>query len=448
MLEGICFLKRESMKERILYQEADQKTMKKLLFAICMILTTLTLIAPSVSGATSQQETISVLIDDLPVTFDVEPVMLSGRTLVPFRAVVERLNTQVDWDSDTQTVTAKKGDTRIRLQMGSKSAYRNGNNILMDVPPMIEDGRTLIPLRFFAEAFDCDVAWNSNTYTVNIISPSTSMEVIGFYALGDKNTSSWTNLFGINYPQTNKGNTGAVSELALGWYSLDETGTLLTQSRTGWQRPDGWETVLKAAGTYKLETEMVIHLTDQGSTINKFLNNKFAQDKAVDQIVKEAQIYGGVNLDFEGLGWNAGLEELQGIKNNFTSFIKLLSSQLKEADLNLTLTLHAPNSAYKGYDYAALGSLADRIIIMAYDYGSRPEPVDLVMQAVETASHAVPPEKLVLGISAPSETAASIIAKVGIAKRYDLKGIALWRLGVISEEMWDTLKKHIDPINI
>ncbi len=420
--------------------------MKKMLLTFCMILTALALIAPSAAGATNQQETISVLIDDLPVTFDVEPVMLSGRTLVPFRAVMEGLNTQVDWDSDTQTVTAKKGDTRIRLQMGSKYAYRNGNNILMDVPPMIEDGRTLIPLRFFAEAFDCDVAWNSSTYTVHIISPPTHMEVIGFYALGDANTSSWSDLFGRSYPQTGTGNTGTVSKLALGWYSLDETGSLLTQSRTGWQRPDGWENVLKAADNYDLATEMVIHLTDQGSTINKLLNDKPAQDKAVDQIVKEAQLYGGVNLDFEGLGWNADTEELQDVQNNFTNFIKLLSSRLKEVGLNLTLTLHAPNSAYKGYDYAALGSLADRIIIMAYDYGSTPEPVDLVMQAVETAGRAVPPEKLILGISAPSETAASIIAKVGIAKRYGLKGVALWRLGLISEEMWDNTSKSLKAI--
>ncbi|MTI85463.1 MAG: copper amine oxidase [Firmicutes bacterium] len=422
--------------------------MKKMLLAICMILTALTLIAPSAAGATGQKENISVLIDDLPVTFDVEPVMQNGRTLVPFRAVVEGLNTHVDWDSDTQTVTAKKGDTQIRLQMGSKSAYRNGNNILMDVPPMIEDGRTLIPLRFFAEAFDCDVAWNSSTYTVHIISPPTNMEVIGFYALGDANTSSWSDLFGRSYPQTGTGNTGTVSELALGWYSLDETGSLLTKSRTGWQRPDGWENMLKAADNYNLATEMVIHWTDQGSTINKFLKDKPAQDKAVEEIVKETQIYGGVNLDFEGLGWNADMEELRDTKNNFTSFIELLSGRLKEAGLNLTLTLHAPNSAYKGYDYAALGSLADRIIIMAYDYGSTPEPVNLVMQAVETAGRAVPPEKLVLGISAPSETAESIIAKVGIAKRYGLKGVALWRLGVIPGEMWDTLKKHIHPINI
>ena len=68
------------------------------------------------------------------------------------------------------------------------------------------------------------------------------MTVIGFYALGDGQTSSWTNLFGLAYPAASVGNTDAISELALGWYSIDKQGNLLDKSRTGWQRPDGWET--------------------------------------------------------------------------------------------------------------------------------------------------------------------------------------------------------------
>jgi len=82
---------------------------------------------------------------------------------------------------------------------------------------------------------------------------------------------------------------------------------------------------------------------------------------------------------------------------------------------------------------------------MAYDYGPKPEPVNLVRQAVEMAIAAgVPPEKLVLGISAPAETPESILTKVGIGKRYDLAGIALWRLGLVSDEMWTALRTAIE----
>ena len=82
---------------------------------------------------------------------------------------------------------------------------------------------------------------------------------------------------------------------------------------------------------------------------------------------------------------------------------------------------------------------------MAYDYGSKPEPVSLVTQAVEMANASVPPEKLVLGISAPTETPESIVAKVSIAKRYNLDGIAIWRLGLVTGEMWEALRSAVIP---
>jgi hypothetical protein len=51
--------------------------------------------------------------------------------------------------------------------------------------------------------------------------------------------------------------------------------------------------------------------------------------------------------------------------------------------------------------------------------------------------------KLVLGISIPNETPESLFSKVGIAKRYQLEGIALWRLGLLTDEKWGTLKSAV-----
>ena len=76
---------------------------------------------------------------------------------------------------------------------------------------------------------------------------------------------------------------------------------------------------------------------------------------------------------------------------------------------------------------------------MAYDYGPKPEPVNLVTQAVEMALEKVPARKLLLGITAVGETHESIKTKIGIAKQYNLKGIALWRLGLIKPLMWEVI---------
>ena len=390
-----------------------------------------------------QQKKISVLIDGLPVDFDMLPVIENGRTLVPFRAIAEALNVAVSWEDSARVVSATGGETAVRLQIGNYTAYCNDVPIPLDVPPVIQNGRTLIPLRFFSEAYNCEVVWDTPNNTIRIISSPKKMAVTGFYALGDSKTSSWTNLFGRQYPESSRGNTDVIGELALGWYSLDSAGNLLTSSRTGWQRPDGWEQVLEAAREYGLKTGMVVHVTDGDGTISLLLLNAEAVTKAVNGIMKEAVLYQGINLDFEGLGYCNDGEQLKVVPGDFNKFTRLLAEQVQAAGLDLTLTLHAPNSVYQGYDYKSLGETADRIIIMAYDYGMKPEPDALVIQAVEQSLKHVPKEKLLLGISIPSENAESLLTKVGIAKRYQLNGIALWRLGLLTEEMWDALRKTL-----
>ncbi len=383
---------------------------------------------------------IPVLIDGAPVTMDSPPVILDGYTMVPFRALAQALGVDVVWDGPTQTVQATDGKTNIRLQIGSSTAYRNGAPVTLDAPPLVTGGRTLIPLRFFSEAFDCQVVWDG---AVKITSPRREMFVTGFYALGDPGTSSWTNLFGVQYPAAGQGKTGLISEVALGWYSLDEAGGLLTKSKQNWQRPEGWEDVLQTAGKYNLKTEMVVQLADGDGALTGLLANDSAVQNSIGAIAAEAALYNGVNLDFEGLGYSQTGTALEAVRQSFNSYASQLAKELHTGGKTLTLTLHAPNSAFKGYDYKTLGQHADRIIIMAYDYGARPEPDHLVTQAVEMAAAVVPPAKLSLGISIPSETAASLSAKTGIAKRYNLGGISLWRLGLLSEQMWETLETTI-----
>ncbi|PKM76249.1 MAG: copper amine oxidase [Firmicutes bacterium HGW-Firmicutes-15] len=415
--------------------------MKRILSALLMAL--ILIASQSLFAQAQDQKNASVLIDGLSLNLEVLPIIQNDRILVPFRAIAEDMNIDVSWDNQTRAVNATDGNTTVRLQIDNRTAYRNNTPMTLDVAPQIIDGRTLIPLRFFSETFNCQVYWNDTIHQVSIITPRQAMTVIGFYALGDSKTSSWTNLFGHTYPTATAGNTDVISELALGWYSIDKQGNLLDRSRTGWQRPDGWETVLNSAKQYKLSSEMVIHVTDGDGTISLLLNDPIAITRTVKAVSEEAKHYSGVNLDFEGLGFNDSGEQLKQVQQRFTSFVKLLDQELKTNSTGLTLTLHAPNSAYPGYDYQALGQIADRIIIMAYDYGSKPEPVNLVKQAVEMACKSVPANKLILGISAPSETAESIATKVGIAKRYNLGGVALWRLGVINDGMWQKLRDSL-----
>lgn len=415
--------------------------MKKLLF---LLFTGLFLITSPLLPRAAHPP-VQVNIDGFGVKFDVQPVIKEGRVLVPFRALSEGLNTKVKWDEKTQSIQAFQDNNTVILEIGKNTAFLNNSPLTLDVPPTILDGRTLIPLRFFSEAFDCKVNWNEQNYIVDVKSAPKNLNVIGFYALGDKGTSSWTNLFQREYPETSLGNTHLVKELALGWYSLDQEGALLTKSTTGWQRPVGWENVLEASNRYNLKSDMVIHATNKDQLLTKFLANEIAVNNLVNNILTEVQLYGGVNLNLEGLGLSQRGQELVAIQDNFTQFIDKLAQGLKPLHKQLTVTLHAPNSVYKGYNYQALGAIADRIIIMAYEYGGTPEPAGKVVEAVEMAKSMVPADKLILGINIPRETAESLLTKVGIAKRYDLEGIAFWRLGLLTPQMWSNLETTIIP---
>ena len=109
-----------------------------------------------------------VMLNGNQLFFEDPPIIEDGRTLVPLRAIFEALGANVEWDSTANTITAIKGDVQIKLQIGARTAYKNGSSINIDVPVHIVNGRTLVPLRVISEVFGADVSWDGNTQIVNI----------------------------------------------------------------------------------------------------------------------------------------------------------------------------------------------------------------------------------------------------------------------------------------
>jgi len=130
----------------------------------------------SLALTASAQEPVKVTIDGQFITVDVPPTIIDGRTLVPVRAIFESLGVEVDWDESTRTVIGTKGSIKIELPIDNKYAKKSGQNIELDVPATIIDGRTLVPTRFIAESLGCNVDWDGNTRTV-IISSNLQLKV-------------------------------------------------------------------------------------------------------------------------------------------------------------------------------------------------------------------------------------------------------------------------------
>lgn len=111
---------------------------------------------------------IKVMLNDEKVLFDVLPTITDGRTLVPLRAIFEALGAKVEWNGETQTITATKDDKTVVLTIGSNEMTVDGETKTLDVSAQIIDGRTLVPVRAISEAFGCSVDWNDAERTVII----------------------------------------------------------------------------------------------------------------------------------------------------------------------------------------------------------------------------------------------------------------------------------------
>jgi len=111
---------------------------------------------------------IDVKINGASIEFDQPPIIEEGRTLVPMRAIFEALGAEVVWDGDTQTAIGTKDDIEIRITIDNNIMYKNGTEIVLDTPSRLVGDRTLVPVRAIAESFGAVVDWDEDSRTVQI----------------------------------------------------------------------------------------------------------------------------------------------------------------------------------------------------------------------------------------------------------------------------------------
>ena len=173
----------------------QKKARKIISFAITVICCfTMILFSSNLIATANQspQEQIKVILDGTQLEFDVPPMIINDRTMVPMRFIFEALGAEVEWDGKTQTVTAVKEEsywqydeekdidvltkyeTIVKTTIGQKKIYVNGVAKEMDVAPVIINDRTLVPVRFISEALDCIVEWDGTTRIVYVYSSAES----------------------------------------------------------------------------------------------------------------------------------------------------------------------------------------------------------------------------------------------------------------------------------
>jgi len=86
-------------------------------------------------------------------------ILDNDRTLLPLRLISETLGAQVSWDDKQRKVTIEDSGNKIELIIGDMNPKLNGKPITIDVAPRIYNDYTYVPVRFVAEALGCKVDW-------------------------------------------------------------------------------------------------------------------------------------------------------------------------------------------------------------------------------------------------------------------------------------------------
>jgi len=159
--------------------------MKKLVYSFVMLfcfvffgsmLTTANVVAAA--GGPSEQDMIHMVVEGKEIEPEVPPVISNGRTLVPVRVIAEGLGAEVTWDEKSRKATIVREKNRVELQLNNKRAVVNGKQVLLDAPPVIKNSRMLLPLRFVGEALGSTIGWEPSTRTV-VANRTVSLQVNG-----------------------------------------------------------------------------------------------------------------------------------------------------------------------------------------------------------------------------------------------------------------------------
>lgn len=120
------------------------------------------------------------IVDGQERGMDVAPYIKDDRTFLPVRFAASAAGVTDDniiWNSTEHSVILIKGNSVVKLVIGSKTMLIDGTPITMDVVPEIVDpGRTMLPIRWVGQALGCTISWDAAAETITIGAAPRSQE--------------------------------------------------------------------------------------------------------------------------------------------------------------------------------------------------------------------------------------------------------------------------------
>ena len=143
--------------------------MKVIKKAMCLSLIMLMILS---TASIAKEEPIKIFVNKGIIPSDQAPIIKNSRVLVPLRVIAENLGAKVSYDSGEKRVNINKDDISMTLVIGGDTIWYSDKEkygpVAIDVPAMIKNGRTMVPLRAVAELFDMNVKWDERKRAVYI----------------------------------------------------------------------------------------------------------------------------------------------------------------------------------------------------------------------------------------------------------------------------------------
>lgn len=121
--------------------------------------------------AVKAQQVAELQIAGKVIATDPAPFIDGNRVMVPVREIADALEADISWDDEKQAVTVVKGSNQIAMIISDPQAIVNGENVDMEVPPVIVNGRTMAPARILAEGLQVPISWDDAAKIVNLGRP-------------------------------------------------------------------------------------------------------------------------------------------------------------------------------------------------------------------------------------------------------------------------------------
>ena len=121
---------------------------------------------PSMSYAA--EPTVNLVINDNKVVSDVPPIIVNNRTMLPVNIVSTNLGADVNWNSKTRIVDVNKNGIHIQFNIDTKKVFVNGVQKAVDPSVTVKNDRSYLPAAFLTEQLGAKIEWKQETRTVII----------------------------------------------------------------------------------------------------------------------------------------------------------------------------------------------------------------------------------------------------------------------------------------